>query len=57
MNAQGTTATREWLAFGNLASGASAGLSFVGGNNGLPYRSWNYLPRLSPTGNRGEWTA
>lgn len=57
MNAQGATATREWLAFGNLNSGASAGLSFVRGLSGLTYRDWNSLPRLSPTGNRGEWTA
>ena len=57
MNGQGTTATREWMAFGHLNVGASAGLSYVYGVYGLTSGNWTCLPRLSPTGNRGEWTA
>ena len=58
MNKQGTTGTREWLAFGSLNFGAgNAGLSYLGGNLGLGGATWHYLARLSPNGNRGEWAA
>ena len=58
MDKDSTTGTREYLAFGNLNSGlASGGLSCLTGNLGLTYASWTSLARLSPNGNRGEWTA
>lgn len=57
MNANGTTGTREWLAFGTLNNGAAAGLSCLIGSNALPHGNWTCLARLSPNGNRGEWTA
>lgn len=56
-NAQGTVATREWLAFGCLYGGASAGLSSLDGRIALATAGWSFLPRLSPNGNRGEWSA
>ena len=56
MNNNATTGTREWLAFGYLSNGASAGMSFLIGY-GLTAAGWNCLPRLSPNGNRGEWSA
>ena len=57
MNNNATTGTREWLAFGHLAGGTYAGLSCLLGNFGLTYAGWYCLPRLSPNGNRGEWSA
>ena len=59
MNGSGTTTgTREWLGFGLLTYGSgNAGLSALGGGNSLGAASWFYLARLSPNGNRGEWTA
>ena len=58
MNANGTTGTREYLAFGNLYSGADpAGLSCLLAASGLGTVGWGYLARLSPNGNRGEWAA
>lgn len=56
-NAQGTVATREWLAFGRLYYGTGAGLSCLGGHIALTSAGWTCLPRLSPNGNRGEWSA
>lgn len=56
-NAQGTVATREWLAFGILNRGTAAGLSCLHGLNALATALWYFLPRLSPNGNRGEWSA
>ena len=56
-NGQGTVGTREWLAFGNLTAGSVAGLSCLFGNHALTHAGWNCLPRLSPNGNRGEWSA
>ena len=56
-NTQGTVATREWLAFGLLSFGAPAGLSFLSGTATLTLAYWFCLPRLSPNGNRGEWSA
>ena len=54
---EGTTGLREWLAFGNLGTGATAGFSCLGGANGLTYPYWTFGGRLSVTGNRGEWAA
>ena len=49
---------REYLAFGDLGNGSgSAGLSCLAANNGLGYGLWGYLARLSPNGNRGEFSA
>ena len=56
-NGQGTVGTREWLAFGALYNGANAGLSCLTGNCALTLAYWPFLPRLSPNGNRGEWSA
>ena len=56
-NAQGTVATREWLAFGALSRGTYAGLSSLAGDGALTAAYWTSLPRLSPNGNRGEWSA
>lgn len=53
-----TVATREWLAFGTLYHGAGyGGLSHLYGYNTLGLAYWNFLARLSPNGNRGEWAA
>ena len=58
MDADGTTGTREWLAFGRLSSGSGgAGLSCLTGDGGLGAGIWYCLARLSPNGNRGEWAA
>lgn len=57
MNSNATTGTREWLACGSLRNGTNAGVSFLLGDGGLAVARWGYLPRLSPNGNRGEWTA
>lgn len=57
MNAA-TTGTREYLAFGALNFGStSGGLSTLGGNYGLSGTGWGILARLSPNGNRGEFSA
>ena len=56
--AQGTTGTRESLRFGRLYAGSgNAGLSCLNASGGLSNSGWNYLGRLSPNGNRGEWAA
>lgn len=53
-----TVATREWLAFGSLHSGSGGGgLSHLRGHNSLGSAAWDFLARLSPNGNRGEWAA
>ena len=58
MDKDSTTGTREYLAFGSLVSGlAAGGLSCLIGYHGLSGAYWYYLARLSPNGNRGEWTA
>ena len=58
MDKDSTTGTREYLAFGYLTTGlAYGGLSFLHGNNAVSAAYWSYLARLSPNGNRGEWTA
>lgn len=49
-----TTGTREWLAFGGLASGSgSAGLSCLTGAAGLGHGGCYFVARLSCNGNRG----
>lgn len=51
------TGTREMPCFGILNTGSSiAGLSCLNGIYDLSYGVWQYLARLSPTGNRGEFT-
>lgn len=56
MNKNSTTGTREWLAYGNLNTGATAGLSCLY-DSGLSAANWSFLARLSPNGNRGELSA
>ena len=56
--AQGASGNRESLRFGRLTYGSEfAGLSCLGADAGLSYGWWNFLGRLSPNGNRGEWAA
>ena len=57
MNNNATTGAREWLACGYLNRGANAGMSSLNGLNDLTAATWTCLPRLSPNGNRGEWSA
>ena len=53
-----TTGLRGWLLFGSLYDGSGlAGLSACHGNYGLGVAYWIICGRLSPNGNRGEWTA
>jgi len=52
------TGIRAWLARGTLSAGVGlAGLSCLGGNDGLTAPVWHSASRLSPNGNRGEWAA
>ena len=56
--AQGTTGLREALCFGYLRHGSgNAGLSCLNANFGLSNGGSDFLGRLSPNGNRGEWVA
>ena len=50
----GTSGQREFLAFGYLNNGATAGLSYLGANAGLSAAGWNILARLSVNGVGGE---
>lgn len=53
-----TSGQYELLLFGGLSSGSGhAGLSCSARNDGLSARSWAFGSRLSPNGNRGEWSA
>lgn len=53
-----TSGVRELLCFGHLNFGVtSAGLSFSYRSAGLSTRYWLLGSRLSPNGNRGEWSA
>lgn len=53
-----TSGTREYLAFGGLYNGSGgAGLSCLLALSGLGHGVWYSLARLSPTGNRGEFSA
>lgn len=52
-----TNGTREWFARGYLLSGpVVGGLSTISGQSELWSTYWYTLSRLSPCGNRGEWT-
>lgn len=53
----GTSGQREWLALGNLYSGADAGLWVLNANNGWSDASWAIVSGVSPNGTRGEWQA
>ena len=53
-----TSGVRELLCFGGLSGGVTgAGLSCSYRHDGLSSRDWNVGSRLSPNGNRGEWSA
>lgn len=53
----GTSGQREWLALGNLYSGALAGLWLLQANNGWSDTDWTIVSGVSPNGTRGEWQA
>lgn len=53
----GTSGQREWLALGNLYSGAHAGLWVLHANDGWSDTSWIIVSGVSPNGTRGEWQA
>ena len=53
----GTSGQREWLALGNLGSGATAGLWILNANYGWSYTGWIIVSGVSPNGTRGEWQA
>lgn len=53
----GTSGQREWLALGNLSSGASAGLWILNAYHGWSAASWSIVSGVSPNGTRGEWQA
>ena len=53
----GTSGQREWLALGDLGSGASAGLWILIANVGWSNTNWNIVSGVSPNGTRGEWQA
>nr|DAG74728.1 MAG TPA: Baseplate component [Caudoviricetes sp.] len=52
-----TSGQREWLALGNLAVGALAGLWFLSAYGGWSNASWVIVSGVSPNGTRGEWQA
>ena len=53
----GTSGQREWLALGNLYSGAVAGLWFLTAAGGWSGTYWHIVSGVSPNGTRGEWQA
>ena len=53
----GTSGQREWLALGNLGSGANAGLWILIASNGWSSTDWFLVSGVSPNGTRGEWQA
>jgi hypothetical protein len=53
----GTSGQREWLALGNLTSGAIAGLWILNANVGWSGAAWCIVSGVSPNGTRGEWQA
>lgn len=53
----GTSGQREWLALGNLTSGAAAGLWILRAYVGWSGAYWNIVSGVSPNGTRGEWQA
>lgn len=53
----GTSGQREWLALGNLYSGADAGLWILDAHDGWSGAYWSIVSGVSPNGTRGEWQA
>lgn len=53
----GTSGQREWLALGDLAYGALAGLWILAANGGWSGAGWYIVSGVSPNGTRGEWQA
>ena len=53
----GTSGQREWLALGDLAAGAVAGLWVLLADYGWSGTNWNIVSGVSPNGTRGEWQA
>jgi len=53
----GTSGQREWLALGDLNTGAYAGLWVLTANLGWSTASWGIVSGVSPNGTRGEWQA
>lgn len=53
----GTSGQREWLALGDLALGAPAGLWLLPAYGGWSYAGWYIVSGVSPNGTRGEWQA
>ena len=53
----GTSGQREWLALGNLTSGAGAGLWILSASSGWSLTAWVIVSGVSPNGTRGEWQA
>lgn len=53
----GTSGQREWLALGDLNSGAVAGLWVLTAHHGWSYTAWYIVSGVSPNGTRGEWQA
>lgn len=53
----GTSGQREWLALGNLSTGAAAGLWILLASHGWSSTNWAIVSGVSPNGTRGEWQA
>lgn len=53
----GTSGQREWLALGNLSTGAYAGLWVLRAGSGWSGTYWDIVSGVSPNGTRGEWQA
>lgn len=53
----GTSGQREWLALGDLAYGAYAGLWLLPAYFGWLSPYWDIVSGVSPNGTRGEWQA
>lgn len=53
----GTSGQREWLALGDLNTGADAGLWVLNANVGWSNANWLIVSGVSPNGTRGEWQA
>ena len=53
----GTSGQREWLALGDLGTGAGAGLWILIAYLGWSNTGWAIVSGVSPNGTRGEWQA
>lgn len=53
----GTSGQREWLALGDLNTGAAAGLWLLAATYGWSNTGWAIVSGVSPNGTRGEWQA